>query len=288
MNSAPIQNNSRKLDLSTIRIASPCPARWDQMTGDERVRHCSECNLSVYNLSAMTEREIDRLLAAHQGQRLCTRLYRRADGTVITQDCPWSFRALKRRVARVAGAVLSALLSAGAAFARNSTSQNSPPAAESRQTQSGIVVQVVDPQGAVIPSAQIILRRSKKDRLRRSKKDRLRRSEKDRDLVQAQGTTDSDGRLEIQNVPAGDYVVMVTAKYLLPRKQAVTLSPQKVMSINIMMKADPKGGITIEMGPAGEPLMHNDAQVTHTATQERLQTSPPIGIRTSAPGIMRQ
>jgi hypothetical protein len=272
MNSAPIQNNSRKLDLSTIRIASPCPARWDQMTGDERVRHCSECNLSVYNLSAMTEREIDRLLAAHQGQRLCTRLYRRADGTVITQDCPWSFRALKRRVARVAGAVLSALLSAGAAFARNSTGQNSPPAAESRQPQSGIVVQVVDPQGAVIPSAQIILRRS----------------EKDRDLVQAQGTTDSDGRLEIQNVPAGDYVVMVTAKYLLPRKQAVTLSPQKVMSINIMMKADPKGGITIEMGPAGEPLMHNDAQVTHTATQERLQTSPPIGIRTSAPGIMRQ
>jgi hypothetical protein len=242
------------------------------MVGDERVRHCSECNLNVYNLSAMTKREIEQLVAAHQGQRLCTRFYRRADGTVITQNCPWSFRALKRRASRVAGAVLSALLSAGAAFARNNTSQNSAPAAESQQRQSGMVVQVVDPWNAVVPNAQVIL--SRKD--------------KDRRVVQAQGTTDSYGRLEIQNVPAGDYVVMVTAKYLLPRKQAVTLLPQKETAVNILLKDDPKAAITVEMGPAGEPLMQHEAQVTHTLTQDRLQTLPPIGVRTSPPGPMRQ
>jgi 5-hydroxyisourate hydrolase-like protein (transthyretin family) len=223
-------------------------------------------------LSAITEREIAQLVKTNQGRRLCTRLYRRADGTVITQDCPWSFRALKRRAARFAGVVLSALMSAGTAFARNSTSQNSPPAAESQQQQSGIVIQVVDQQGAVVPSAQVIL--SRKD--------------KDRRALQTQGTTDSDGRLEIHNVPAGDYVVMVTAKYLLPRKQVVTLLPQKVTSVNILMKADPKGDVIIEMGPAGEALMHNDAQVIHTVTEDRLQTSPSIGIRVSSPGLMRQ
>ncbi len=79
-----------EINLTDIRIASPCPAEWSKMTGDDRVRHCAECHLNVYNLSAMTEREVKNLLAANQGQRLCTRFYRRADGTVLTQDCPWS------------------------------------------------------------------------------------------------------------------------------------------------------------------------------------------------------
>ncbi|MGZ4896492.1 MAG: hypothetical protein ACXVJ0_08525, partial [Candidatus Angelobacter sp.] len=66
-----------------IRIASPCQAEWEKMVGDERVRHCSECNLNVYNLSAMTERQVQELIAGSQGKRLCTRFYRRADGTVL-------------------------------------------------------------------------------------------------------------------------------------------------------------------------------------------------------------
>ena len=42
-------DKSAALGLQDIRIASPCPADWDKMVGDERVRHCSECNFNVYN-----------------------------------------------------------------------------------------------------------------------------------------------------------------------------------------------------------------------------------------------
>jgi hypothetical protein len=40
--------------INNIRVASPCSADWEQMQGDDRVRHCDACNLNVYNLAAFT------------------------------------------------------------------------------------------------------------------------------------------------------------------------------------------------------------------------------------------
>jgi hypothetical protein len=57
------------------------------MTGDDRSRFCSHCNLNVYNISAMSRSEAESLIASAEG-RLCVRYYRRKDGTVMTQDCP--------------------------------------------------------------------------------------------------------------------------------------------------------------------------------------------------------
>src|SRR5262249_46221013 len=57
------------------------------MEGDDRVRFCGRCRKNVYNLSEMTEAEAQRLLVDKEG-RLCARLYRRRDGTVLTKDCP--------------------------------------------------------------------------------------------------------------------------------------------------------------------------------------------------------
>ena len=73
--------------LDHVRIATPCPASWDSMEGDDRVRFCGSCRLNVYNLSGMTRREATELLKLVEG-RLCIRLLRRKDGTVLTQDCP--------------------------------------------------------------------------------------------------------------------------------------------------------------------------------------------------------
>src|SRR5450432_1276774 len=39
--------------LDRVSIAAPCSADWDSMPGTDRVRHCSQCNKNVYNLSAM-------------------------------------------------------------------------------------------------------------------------------------------------------------------------------------------------------------------------------------------
>ena len=75
--------------IDGVRIASPCPASWGQMVGDDRVRHCSSCSQAVYDLSAMTVDEVAQFLGAHD-EDVCIRLYRRADGTVMTRDCPRS------------------------------------------------------------------------------------------------------------------------------------------------------------------------------------------------------
>ena len=91
-----------------LRIASPCSAKWEEMKGTDWMRHCTECNLNVYNFSEMTWKEVERLVASRQGG-LCARFYRRADGTMLTQDCPKGLRAVVRRVSRWAGAALSAI-----------------------------------------------------------------------------------------------------------------------------------------------------------------------------------
>jgi hypothetical protein len=77
---------------------------------DERVRFCSQCNLNVYNLSGMSRREAEALVMKTEG-RLCVRFYRKADGSILTQNCPVGLKAIKRRVAWVAQVVLGMVLS---------------------------------------------------------------------------------------------------------------------------------------------------------------------------------
>ena len=85
--------------LDIVRIASPCSVSWEGMTGDERTRHCAECNHNVYNLSAMTRAEAERFLENAEG-RVCLRLYRRADGSVLTRDCPVGAQSERKRIYR--------------------------------------------------------------------------------------------------------------------------------------------------------------------------------------------
>jgi len=86
------------ISLSQLRIASPCTVSWDSMTGDDRSRFCGQCKLNVYNISVMTQSEAERLIAEKEG-RVCVRMYQRADGTVLTRDCPIGLAAVRKRVA---------------------------------------------------------------------------------------------------------------------------------------------------------------------------------------------
>ncbi|HEX5061069.1 MAG TPA: hypothetical protein VFV99_17005 [Kofleriaceae bacterium] len=88
--------------LDNIRVASPCKAKWADMIGDDRVRHCGKCDKDVFNLSAMTREDAEQLLREKNGD-LCARYFRRADGTIMTQDCPVGQRTRRRVVAVVAG-----------------------------------------------------------------------------------------------------------------------------------------------------------------------------------------
>jgi hypothetical protein len=100
----------RPLDvLNDIRIASPCHEAWDRMTGDDRARHCGSCEKTVYNLSAMTADEAAALFREREG-RICVRLYRRRDGTVLTTDCPVGRAKRFRRRVRYAVVVAASWL----------------------------------------------------------------------------------------------------------------------------------------------------------------------------------
>jgi hypothetical protein len=98
--------------LAQVKIASPCPARWEDMAGDERSRFCLQCNKHVYNLSAMSANAAADLVRAKEG-KLCARFYRRADGTMLTADCPVGLerhgRRLKALCSTAAGLLLSSL-----------------------------------------------------------------------------------------------------------------------------------------------------------------------------------
>jgi len=95
--------------LNNVRVASPCPADWDQMLGNDRSRFCGQCNLNVYNLSAMSRSEAEDFIARSEG-RVCIRYYRRKDGSIITENCPVGLRALRKKMSYVARAIASAVI----------------------------------------------------------------------------------------------------------------------------------------------------------------------------------
>jgi hypothetical protein len=102
--------------IQRVEIATPCPARWDDMVGDTKSRFCSHCSLNVYNLSEMTESEAERLIIEKE-RKLCARIYRRRDGAVMTRDCPVGLAAMRRRAALIGfKAVAMIAILAGLAF----------------------------------------------------------------------------------------------------------------------------------------------------------------------------
>ena len=78
--------NTLKHDNIKYEIASPCDQNWADMSGDDKCRFCSLCEKSVYNLSSMSSNEVTELLAGDSN--VCTRVFKRPDGTVLTEDCP--------------------------------------------------------------------------------------------------------------------------------------------------------------------------------------------------------
>lgn len=97
--------------LNNIKIASPCPADWESMYGNDRMRFCGQCKLNVYNLSGMTRAEAESLIERAEGS-ICVRYFRRADGTVLTQDCPVGWAKVKKRVSAFATAAFALFVSA--------------------------------------------------------------------------------------------------------------------------------------------------------------------------------
>ncbi len=61
-----------ELTAESISIENPCSEKWDEMTGNEKTRACSHCELNVNDISMMTEDEAFELIEKSNGD-LCVR-----------------------------------------------------------------------------------------------------------------------------------------------------------------------------------------------------------------------
>ncbi|MBL9103961.1 MAG: hypothetical protein JNL82_23660 [Myxococcales bacterium] len=74
------------MSLESLRIREPCHADWATMDGDQRSRHCAQCDLRVTDLSQLTRAEAEALIAARApGGRLCVRYTVDDAGQVVTR-----------------------------------------------------------------------------------------------------------------------------------------------------------------------------------------------------------
>jgi hypothetical protein len=205
--------------LPEIRIASPCPATWEQMAGDNQVRHCAQCNLNVYNFSAMTSGKIEQLIKSSEGQRLCGRLYQRADGTLITRDCPVGLRTRVRRVSRRLTTALAAAMSLIFA-AEASPQQNTVTTGKVIALQTGFHLAVLDPSGNPIAHAQILLLDKKTGK-------RI-----------AENQTDNAGKFSFSHLAVGDYTAIVQAPGLVSHSAFVSIKPNAMQDVTVKLQSE--------------------------------------------------
>lgn len=169
--------NKQNFDVNKLRVASPCSVGWETMSGDERVRHCQSCQLNVYNIAEMTKAEVESLIENREG-RLCLRLYKRADGTVLTKDCPVGFRAYQKRLARFAGATFAAILGLFSLSYGQKDEKKTIDASKMtivktvNQAQETVLSGVIiDPNGAIVPGAEIRLFKKGEKEVRKTNSD---------------------------------------------------------------------------------------------------------------------
>ncbi len=256
---------STGFDIEKLRVASPCSVAWEAMAGDERVRHCDSCRLNVYNTAEMTRAEVEAMVLGREG-RLCVRMYRRADGTVLTKDCPVGLRAYARRVGRLATAA------AGAVFAlcTAAIAQTPRPAASGGKVQSvsscesvkgtGICGTITDVSGAVIPGASIKLTSGS-------------------DGAESVRTSDMKGEFAFEDLKGGTYDLtaetpnfkkLIVTKFKVPDKQ--------VTMLNLTLEVS---GDYVIMGVVGEPSWINveginikGSSITTTITPRQIDSLP--------------
>jgi hypothetical protein len=207
--------------LDRISIASPCSANWDSMPGTDQVRHCGECNKNVYNLSAMTRREAEALLQETEG-RLCARLYRRADGTILTENCPAGLRAIGRRVSRFAGAAMSAVAALSSATAAQFPMFPIPAAL--REANSSVSGVVKDLTGQGLADARVIVSRVGSD-------------------LKLVTTSDSAGHFRVESLAMGSYAVQVQASGFNLFTKELTLRPFQEYSLTAELRVGTVGTI---------------------------------------------
>ncbi|MEP6850150.1 MAG: carboxypeptidase-like regulatory domain-containing protein [Acidobacteriota bacterium] len=260
----------QKFDVNGLRIAAPCSVGWDVMPGDDRKRFCASCRLSVYNVSGMTETEVTRLIGERNG-RICMRLRRRADGTVITRDCPVGMRAVRKRVGVFAGATLAAILGLfSISFGQKNDDQNVTIDASKIQVtrrashaESGnLSGMVTDENGAVIERAKILLL--------------LENTEK------FSTVSDGEGRFHIGLIAPGKYSLQIESLgFKLLKVENLEITKVEDQDVSIVLSVGSTMGVIVT-ADFGEPDLILEPEVIESSPSA-IPMEPPLPRKTKKP-----
>ena len=129
------------------------------MKGDDRSRRCDQCSLMVYNISDLTDSEVVDLIGKSEKERVCIRLRRRQDGSVITRDCPKGLAAYRKRAGKFVGTAFAAILGLFSAASAQRPPMNDSQGQRSEISVNASVVEgvVKDPTGVPIPGASVTI-----------------------------------------------------------------------------------------------------------------------------------
>ncbi len=159
------------------------------MIGNETVRYCPECKLDVYNLSNLSDRQVNKIVSGRQ-QRLCARVIRRQDGTVVTHTPRLGFSILLRRISKVASVALAASISLGPAVAGTSPTTSRCDLIQIQQDVSEINLVVTDSIGVPISKASVTV-------------------VNEETRIKVTGETDVRGQFRTPELPVGNYEITI-------------------------------------------------------------------------------
>jgi hypothetical protein len=219
--------------LEHVRVTSPCSYDWDSMIGNDQVRFCAHCNLSVHNLSEMTPKQALRLVVGSRG-RLCVRYRQAPDDTIETARLPARLHQIKRRATRLAAGAFSAALSLTSTAAAAQPAPSSrvallsgvegaaltqTPRAQSLQPSgSTLVGQILDPAGAAVPGSRIILTNAQTG-------------------IEQTTTSNDEGQYLFRSVEAGLYTLRVEqAGFKTAIVEGIALNDDDVKMVNATLE----------------------------------------------------
>src|SRR5262245_31200953 len=195
--------SAKKRRLDQLEVVSPCSTGWDRMSGDDKKRFGPGGNKFVYDLSQMTRRQVEVIVSIHRG-RMCARIARRPDGSLLTLETPQAHPIVARLASPVVNATLAAILGLSApANALNLDVSAARFIAHDDDDGKGANIQygggeasvggtVVAPQGAVIPNAVVKLISDAG--------------------AEIETKTSSEGEFTFAQVPYGAYIMLVEAQ----------------------------------------------------------------------------
>lgn len=279
---------SAKDVFAQINITSPCETDWDSMIGNDRIRFCRHCQLSVHNLSQMTSKEIRRLVARSQG-RLCVR-YSPLDRSVPAALPTPVLHRIGRRTSVLAAGAFSASLSLTNAIAGDLQNQQGGTAyrvaavvatkegAKAFTSQGGTISGTIfDPNNAVIPGATVSLSNAQSK-------------------AAISTFTNDQGEYKFDGLEAGTYSLRVEASGFAPSDLPnITLRPDdenridQTLSISsiqaeVNVRSEATMGMVAMRSAPTEPLVKAAQEDDLDAVKEALLAQPEANVRDKSTG----